>query len=296
MNLFDLSKHYWKLHEQQAFMPTDTHLYWCLINVFNARGNKGTWPESVTLTDGMFSGMAGLNRKTLWASRERLEARGLIVVSSCGMGKRNGVEYRLTCPKACPKNGQVNGQVYAQPVQQPVQKTDKLSDNSLIYIESRLETPDEGNDVDDAHEADVFIPAAVLAHRQTAFEERKKTKAPPDSARPPQPDPAEGLAGYRARITADRTWLEAAQLGFKISSERLSELLDGFTIEQMGFEKIHADYADYRKHAHFWIRKKLDHATHPQPNTRRNGRQQRPGENLGEFSREVDELLANWDN
>ena len=75
MSLYDLHNHFWQLHAEQSFQPSDSHLYFYLLHQFNA----ARWPVLLYRKRNQVAADSGLDVKTVDKARARLEARGLVI-------------------------------------------------------------------------------------------------------------------------------------------------------------------------------------------------------------------------
>lgn len=279
MNFIALSNRFWRMHREDGFSPSESHLYWCLLNAFNEAGQKSQWPDSVRFTDGALAFLAGLNPKTVDATRKKLIARGLIETESHGQGNRSGVTYRLTSPVTSPKNvdvedtsvknGDVVTEVYQQLPRQHTQEHTQKTEKSYIYKE--YQTPNSKQQIK-------IIPL-------TTFETREQTGTssislmsesvsltveppmPPHVAPPPPTDSVDQLQVWQQGLLNSETYLTTIRKNLKLSPEQIAGLIQEFTDEQRATEKHHANQKDYRTHCYNWIRiqaeKKQRHATKP---------------------------------
>ncbi|KAB7730485.1 hypothetical protein F5984_15190 [Rudanella paleaurantiibacter] len=215
MRYIDLANRYWQLHSKEAFMPTDSHLYFCLINAFNAKGQKDRWPESLAFTDGTLAALAGIAIKTLESARKRLSERGLLSVSTRGKGARKGADYFLTSPSTYPLTSPstyanftevdaVEDQPTQEPLQQLTQRPKQILPRFYIYKETILHTPDKETltkILSVAHRDDVTVRLAWMWLLQN--------KKPPAVALPPvptAPSPKPRVARPELNIPFDVWW------------------------------------------------------------------------------------------
>jgi hypothetical protein len=75
MSIYDLQTRFWQLHAEQSFKPSDSHLYFYLVNQFNA----ARWPDKLYRKRNQVAADSGLDVKTVDTARARLQERGLIV-------------------------------------------------------------------------------------------------------------------------------------------------------------------------------------------------------------------------
>ena len=82
LNYIHLINRFWEVMELTDFTPSDALLYFALLNACNRLG----WKNPFQITNARISLLTGLSKKTILASRERLEKRGLIKYKN---GKKN---------------------------------------------------------------------------------------------------------------------------------------------------------------------------------------------------------------
>lgn len=306
MNYIAIANRYWQLHREQGFQPGESHLYWCLLNLFSSKGKRDVWPESLRFTDGALAAEAVVNIKTIDKTRKNLQQRGLIWVESKGQGARDGRTYWLadetgTYPVTCQKNGEVNGgdeqeqastspttypkngevegevngSLLQQHTQQHTQELTQKMDKSL-YIQG-IETGNGETETfkKEKKEGDVF-----LSDEPQAIDAEKKDPNP--QFRPP-PSPLSWTAELAELEAFTEKLCRHDRLGYKLSSElklkgeQAAEWISRFVLERWSADTLKSvNDSDLILHCQRWIEKKLQEQQYNQQRKATNGNNRNP--------------------